>query len=134
MEADYPRSHLKHQLKSFLIKTRKRIAWLWYGTQVELIVIGSKTPSDLVRHVRINAWSWVYEKVQIERAISGPTYLFDLLPCGVRRQRRTTEGTERACVGDGCNQRGAAKATHRRLDDWMADAEQIYEIGAGPHF
>src|SRR5207248_1462497 len=115
MEANHPRPHLKHQTKSLFVKTRKRIGWLWHGTKAELVVIGSKTCSDPVRSMRINVWSRVHEKVQVERAIGGSTYLFNLVPRGLRRQRCTTERAERARVGDGGNQRRAAKAAHRRL-------------------
>src|ERR1700722_3853808 len=67
MKAHHQRSQLKHHLKSLLVKTRKRIAWLRHGAQAELLVIGSKTLTNPRRRLRINARNRVHEKVQVER-------------------------------------------------------------------
>jgi hypothetical protein len=75
----------------------------------------------------------MHEEVQVERMVAGSPYFFDLVSRGLRRQGRATERAKRAGVGDRSYQRGAAKAAHRRLDNWVRDAEQIEEIGAGPH-
>ena len=57
MEADDWRSLVKHELKPFLVKTRQWIAWLWHGTEAELVVIGRKTLShpklEVFRAVRV---------------------------------------------------------------------------------
>jgi hypothetical protein len=63
MEAHHRRSQIEHQLKSLLVKTRKRIAWLRHGAEAELIVIGSKTLTHPTRRLGINAWRRVHEKV-----------------------------------------------------------------------
>jgi hypothetical protein len=98
MEADYRWSHVKHQLKLLITKTRDRIAWLWHGSEAELVIVGSKARSHATCHFCIDARSRMREKIKAERAVGGSNYLLGLVPRSLRRQRPAAERAERARV------------------------------------
>jgi hypothetical protein len=76
MEADDWRSQVKHELKLLVAKTRKWIAWIWHGTQVELIVVRSEALLHATCRICVYARRGVREEINVERPVGNATYLF----------------------------------------------------------